>query len=947
MAIRWHIIPGVISVAFSAVSWAASAKPVASRVVTAEIPLVQFLAEAESHRTARRWEEVVSLYRRVWSRVEGGESPPPGVQPAQVALSLAVALWEVQALAEAEAMARTALKRATSPGVQAECRLVLGLALAGQERFRDAVPVFRALTESSVHRRVALDYLARSAASAGLHDEARGAFRALVDGQPRDYGWGSAVLGLFALELDRKDHAAAFQTWKTLKEGQRWVENVILGDALLLRFGDGLLEAGDHQAALTVYRATTSRERLQQLQDERIRELDHQIAPQSSRPGAQVPESEASRQLAARRKTLTEAKEVLARTGEAYEARRMERLGRAYLAMGEAWEASLCFQRALTFATDDAGRESVHAGMIAAYAETRRSERALEVAEKFVVDFPQSRVGAEIFAQAAQRAAEEGSPERQLRLVHLALTSRPAPELRENLFLLRAHALSGARRFAEAHAATETYRQTYAEGQFRHEAEFLGAMALLLDGRSREAAEALRGFLAKEPGEPLATEAGFRLALALYASGHYTAAAGQAQSWLERHTANHTQAAEVLSLCGDIAVAQKDESAALLAYRQALERSRSDELTGYLLDEATKLYRRSGDRAAAVALWEGWSAAHPDHPFTLNAAFWIGKLRDEMGESEEGVTTMLTMAGRHAHDRTQDHVDLILGQVLATLTRAGKTSARERDRKVAEVVAFLAGGSAGGTSRVAEARSRLFQAEVARAQGDDAAWRRGLLDIAEAFKPDELPAALLARVGELLRAEGKVEPALAHFEQLVATAAQSPFADTAFTGLGEMALDAGAADEALRHFEDAIDRAGARFKLREASLGRARALQALGRLDEAQKAFEYIVGQRSWRGETTVHGLLALGEIALQRGRPEDLARAQGYFQRVLVAYRKHPPLVLQAYSRSGETFEKLGRTDTAVATYREALSDATLVALPGAKSIRRRLETLTKGGST
>ena len=79
---------------------------------------------------------------------------------------------------------------------------------------------------------------------------------------------------------------------------------------------------------------------------------------------------------------------------------------------------------------------------------------------------------------------------------------------------------------------------------------------------------------------------------------------------------------------------------------------------------------------------------------------------------------------------------------------------------------------------------------------------------------------------------------------------------------------------------------------------------------------------REWRGEATAFSVYSLGQIAAKRG---QWAEANAYFQRVYVGYQKFLPWVAKAYIASGESFEKLGKTQEATNTYRELLRNEKL----------------------
>ncbi|HEY1581897.1 MAG TPA: tetratricopeptide repeat protein, partial [Chthoniobacterales bacterium] len=73
-------------------------------------------------------------------------------------------------------------------------------------------------------------------------------------------------------------------------------------------------------------------------------------------------------------------------------------------------------------------------------------------------------------------------------------------------------------------------------------------------------------------------------------------------------------------------------------------------------------------------------------------------------------------------------------------------------------------------------------------------------------------------------------------------------------------------------------------------------------------------------------------------------AEANAYFQRVYVGYQKFLSWVAKAYIASGESFEKLGKTQEAANTYRELLRNEKLANLGEATEARKRLQALGQG---
>jgi tetratricopeptide (TPR) repeat protein len=216
-----------------------------------------------------------------------------------------------------------------------------------------------------------------------------------------------------------------------------------------------------------------------------------------------------------------------------------------------------------------------------------------------------------------------------------------------------------------------------------------------------------------------------------------------------------------------------------------------------------------------------------------------------------------------------------------------------------------------------------------------------LEQIADLFKPSDLSACLLAKVGDLLLEKKQVERAVPYFQRLLEEFPKSEYLDSAYNGLGEAAFEHCEYDLALNYYSDAIDKAGATQKLKDVSIGKAKALLALGRIDEAKTGFEQIVMTREWRGDATAFGLYSLGKIAQQKS---DWAAAIAYYQRVYVAYQRYLPWVAKAYLDSGFCFEQLGYKDAALKTYSEAANNPKLACFAECDAAKRRLAELSGG---
>ncbi|MFL6513647.1 MAG: tetratricopeptide repeat protein, partial [Chthoniobacterales bacterium] len=254
---------------------------------------------------------------------------------------------------------------------------------------------------------------------------------------------------------------------------------------------------------------------------------------------------------------------------------------------------------------------------------------------------------------------------------------------------------------------------------------------------------------------------------------------------------------------------------------------------------------------------------------------------------------------------------------------------------------LLLGSSEQDQTATARARVIYAKAELARLRRQPAEEEKNIGRIAAEFKPDDLSPVLLGRAGDYLVAKQKLDQATKFYQKLLEEFPKSDNADFGYNGMGEIAFEKHDLIAALRYFTDGTEKIAASQKLKDLTVGRAKTLLAMDKLDEAKKGFEQVASVREWRGESTAFSVFSLGEIEAKRGR---WAEANAYFQRVYVAYQKFLPWVAKAYIRSAESFQKLGKTQEAVNTYRELLRNEKLSSFAEAAEARQRLQALGQG---
>lgn len=904
------------------------------------IPLVHLLAEAESHRAAKRDAETAVVLDRVLERTQRGEPLPSGVELERLQLGAAMAHLRVGGHARAADLARR-LTSAAQRGLRTEALWILGLALWSAGSSAEAVPVFAELSGHPQWGPPALAYQAMAARAAGQLDLAVTLYRRLSDTAPQASDGVDAALALVELHLQRGSWEEAWQGLAPVARRAEAIDNVAGWALLVLRIGDGALAADDAAAALTAYQFLPSRAELLRRHDDRDRQMEVKLAGLRSLAGSGAADLESGRRLEQRRHQAAQARAEL-NQHEGFDAGLLLRRARAFHARGQIWEAALVLERLIERYARAAECELGFALWVRALAEAGRSARLDTVVMRFLEAYPKSPHAAQALTLAAQAAGDRGDRERQLRWLDQALELTPPPELRETLLLLRANALLAAGRHDEARTAAERVLEAFAQGQFAEEATYLRIMAGLLMGQPRRALEELAAYRGRFPAERFAADARYREAAAHYAINESDQALVILTDWLERHPPDHAQRGEVLSLQGDVWVALRREDEALAAYEQALKHPLTIEGRGYALDELTRLHMARREFETASRRWEEAVAGDPESAFLVQAAYWIGRLRLQAGDHAGAIDRMAGLVQRHLDDPKREDVERVLLEVARAASRSGGEGSWAKP-----VESWLLTAEQ-RESPTARARAWFVEAERASLARQPEASADWLERMARACPVETLPPGLLGRLGDHHRTRGELEAARAAYQRLVTHTPKSQYADFGYVGLGEIAFGEGRTAEALALFEAAVDQTGARFKVKEATLGRARCLYALERWAEARALFEQLATHRAWRGELTAESVLALGEIHARGQGTEALAQAQAFFQRVYVGYRKHVPWVARAYLRSGEVFEQLGQATEALRTYRELLRDARLAGTIEAEQARRHVQRLeTKGPAT
>ncbi len=768
------------------------------------------------------------------------------------------------------------------------------------------------------------------------------AFRDYIRIYPLGEQIDNARLGLAQalLKAGRVDETLqALRTLRGIEGGVRGIDNHAALAGLAVEIADVLLAERRFAAALELLQTSPGRTEILADQALRVRELDQllrraQLAGELGAGATQLAHRDA---LASRLETARAVLEQVEKQ-PAFDLPRLLRQARCHLELNEPWEAIVLYEEILARFPESPDRAYALHGLILARQQAGRPADALSLCRRFLDTFPGHALAPEIAVLGGQIALDRQQTAQAESFFGSAIDQSQG-QLRERVLFQLGLARFSRRDWAGARDMLDRYVGEFPRGEWAENAAYRSALTWFLDTSDAEryakSEKSLQAFVKDHPSSTYLPDAHYRLAVCKFAFQEYDQALAACTDW-EKRFPTDAMLAEVLSLKGDVLKALQFEDRALESYLRAASAAATDEVLAYTLGEAAHLLEAKKDWPRLGELFKTQLQRQPDSPLALGWLYWVARAEARAGRPEQAWDYLADRIGPSLEDAGREDVENVLA-LMAQITARQRRPADGGDAPVspADTLRQRLGVQ---PPPLTDARLRYYESQFLRLtrKPDEAA--RILASIGRQTPPDALSPALLAEAGQALLQAGDRERAGTFFSALQRRFPSSPYRDYAYTGLGDIALSSGDAGSALKNYEDAVNLAGARHRLREATLGKARALFELGRLDEAEKLFESIAATKQWRGEATAISLHHLGLITVRQG---DLPKGVAFFQRVFVSQGRHPEWVAKAYLASAESFEKLGKSAEAAATYREMLRNPRIQDRPETAVARERLEKL------
>lgn len=816
--------------------------------------------------------------------------------------------------------------------------------------YAEAAAQFATIEKDPRVREQALFFGATANKEAGKIDSAISTLEKLAGGELRTPMSVRGAMLLAQLYSQKGQADKAIQTISKIHGRIGLADNVLDLNATAVELGDQFFAKKLYADALECYRAAYPREQILRMQNERIaamqRRLDENLVAGRADPSQFAQLAAENNQLktdiARTQSLLDQFQKIPSITPAIY-----IRMARCFYEIDRKWEAAVVYQELVDRFQNVPEREPALFGLIVSLADINQPAKAQARCEDYLREFKNGPNAETVGYMLGAVALEANDPPAAEKYFSRMLETQSKSTYREQMRYLLGNAKFMEGKHDEAIGEYKNYLNEFPHGQNVEDVNYRLALNALFAGKYEDALNQLRAYLQKYPQGGYVSDAKYRIAVCKYAASLYDEVIADCQSW-ENEFPKNKQLGEVLALLADSYAATNKEDQAVEVYIRSYKIASTDEVMNYSLYAASKLLQKEQKWDKVADLFNQFIQEKPDSATVISAIYWIGKAKAHEGKLDDAKKISADTIKKYIDDPKREAVELLLTQ-LAQLCIKKKTPLEQSDQVSTKSESdpgveldMLLGSTE--QDQTATARARIFyaKAELARLRKQPAEEERNIARIATEFKPEDLSPPLLGRAGDYLLGKQQLDDAAKFYQRLSDDFPKSENVDFAYNGLGEMAFQKKDFNRALHYFSDGTERIAAAQKLKDLTVGKAKTLLALERLDEAKKVFEQVASVREWRGESTAFSVYSLGEIEARRGR---WAEANAYFQRVYVGYQKFLPWVAKAYIRSGETFEKLGKTQEAANTYRELLRNEKLANFAEAQEARKRLEALGQQG--
>ena len=702
-----------------------------------------------------------------------------------------------------------------------------------------------------------------------------------------------------------------------------------------LDIGESLMDAGDYERAIRVYRMVPYYPALIQGQQEKIRVarrgMDH-LAKRTPDGTGLIWQSHYSHLIS----RMEERLKALEESGD-YTPSFLLRYGRCMLHAGHHGEAWALFR---TLSNNpgippDIGEQARYHWILASHALGRFAETF-----QLCQDFAQRHPGHELLPSTQYLLAcayeDAGNADEAHAVLSALMESYPSHKDHPSWWLTRATHLARNGKTAEAITDLETLLESGPPESVHARARYWLGRTLAAERRYEEASRAFEKVIADHPSHWMVPECHYRAGAMAYSLKNHPAARARIEHYLA-HFPGDAFVPEAKVLLGDILLGEGKLDEAVSRFSTI--GYDHPNLATYAIFQIGKVLRAKEDYEGMIHHFSQY-VDNPDFPQKSRIGEAIREISwamQQMDRHDMALPLILRTVTSTSGDPRSGEFIALLQMLESSRARSGQSTEASPASGDPSVAAFLSASSFKQwldeqTTSAADignwlgfGRFLLYEVMKARRAGADGQAEAILHRIAHQVPLELMDDHLLGETGLSLCV---LAPTLARdrLTLLLALYPNSPHKGLAYAGLARLAAQDKRPEESLVWIHRFQREYPAHPLTADMHLLAGETLQTLGRWGEAESTYDSLLRLKNARGLPHVKALAGLARINESLGNPE---KAIAYWQRIYTLYRAYTDLVAEAYFQSARLFDSIGNHDAFIRSLDEMLRQEDLKEQP------------------
>jgi len=814
----------------------------------------------------------------------------------------------------------------------------IGSAYVMLENYEKAITSYQAMMEKKPQSSYAEDAFYQIGVCHMLLNDFKAAaesFLAFTTAYPNSSLFSQATVLRARALFEQDEWKESLMALRELEGRGRSFEHITIANFLAREIGDIAFDYTDYDLALDAYRRVQTKEFLLRNQRKLVEGIQFQLEViRRKRLSGQEAEG-LFRQEQRLNASLGEAEQMLAKLEEMpeYDAALFHRIGRCFFNTERFWEARVAFTHVIEITQDPLVREAALFDLALVLNRQRYFDELIATCTTYLGEFEadeklvqNGRVPTMAYLRAEAYVNKEFFEEAEVELRDI-LKKYPNHNQLSRIEFYLALSLAMQEKFDESIERFESWLSRYPDDIMVPEAEYWYPIALYYAGQHAKAMPCFKEYAAKYPMSVYTPEALYREAMCMYSLEQFKECAMLLGSWMERFP-DHYFRWEAKVTRGGALAAMGDLERAKAEYLGVTKEAKA--FYYMALTDCTKVFKAMGTPEAyeeMAKVFMQYINDEPDSGNVIDAAYQAGWALRQSGKVDQAQRLYWTIISRHGNTRGWEGFTPVFKDMIRIYGSEGQERFRtELEQKYSEALQNRR-LTLGARLKMAIILSRPPEEQGAEIQ-----------KLADTFAIQHLGPEEIGYVGQYFLNAGQNEKGMSYLNTLLTEFPKSAYVAVAHVRMAEAAFLANDLEKALEYSTLGVAEAYDPALYIDAQFVHSETLRSLGKFEEAIPGYTEVLANRMSPKEYKPHCLLGLGDCNAGLNRPE---KAIAFYQRIYVLYRAYADVVVQAYLRSGEQFEKLNDRQAAINTYTELINDEKLGAVPEAAPAREKLAKL------